>query len=440
MEELKQSTVAVVKIGPFCGTTGTVLTALTIAQGDIRLSKAGGNMAQKSTATACVHDEIGIYFCDLSAADTNTLGALRLDVDKSGSAALAMWEYYEIVSAQYWNAKYSDGRFEADVQEIDGASAAAANFQNMYDGTGYAGGTIKFITTGGTVSTIAAGAIRSNSFVANAITAGVIADSAIDAATFAAGAINAAAIAGSALVAASFATGALAAGAASAATIAANALGASAATINAATWTTGALSAGIIGGSALVAASFGTAFLTADKIAGSALVAASFASGTITSAKFAAGAIDAAAIAGSALVAASFASGTITSAKIAGSALTSAKFAASCFTIANYDSTYRIYFSTGIQKNTAFPNLEYLMVDSTDHRTGKTGLGGATGITLTRSIDGSAWAAGSAALAEIGNGIYVADLAATDTNGDTIMLRFTADDADDTFIELKTSS
>ena len=59
---------------------------------------------------------------------------------------------------------------------------------------------------------------------------------------------------------------------------------------------------------------------------------------------------------------------------------------------------------------------------------------------MTRSIDGAAWAAGSATLAEIGNGIYVADLAATDTNGDSITLRFTADDADDLFIFMKTSS
>ena len=205
MPELKQSTVTILKLGPFVGTVGTVLTALTIAQGDVRLSKAGGNMAQKSTATACVHDELGVFFCDVSAADTDTLGRLRVDVDKSGSAALAVFHIYDVVTAQYWNTKYGTGRFEVDVQEIDGASAGAINMQNFYDGTGYAGGSIQLITTPGN----------------GTMTAGV----------FGADAIDANAIAGSALVAASFALGALAEGAASATTIAANALGASAATI-----------------------------------------------------------------------------------------------------------------------------------------------------------------------------------------------------------------
>ncbi len=225
MPELKQSTVTIVKIGPFVGTAGTVLTALTIAQAGVRLSKVGGNMAQKSTATACVHDEIGVYFCDLSAADTDTLGRLRLDVDESGSAALAVFHIYDVVTAQYWDTKYGAGRFEVDVQEIDGASAGAVNMQNFYDGTGYVGGNTKLITTP------ANGSLTAGVFAADAITAGTIANGAIDAATFEADAIDAAAIAGSALVAASFAAGALVEGAASATTIAANALGASATTI-----------------------------------------------------------------------------------------------------------------------------------------------------------------------------------------------------------------
>ena len=225
MPELKQSTVTILKLGPFVGTVGTVLTALTIAQGDVRLSKAGGNMAQKSTATACVHDELGVFFCDVSAADTDTLGRLRVDVDKSGSAALAVFHIYDVVTAQYWNTKYGTGRFEVDVQEIDGASAGAINMQNFYDGTGYAGGSIQLITTPGN------GTMTAGVFAANALTAGTFASSFITAAKFGADAIDAAAIAGSALVAASFAAGALVEGAASAATIAANALGASAATI-----------------------------------------------------------------------------------------------------------------------------------------------------------------------------------------------------------------
>ncbi len=235
MPELKQSTVTIVKIGPFVGTTGTVLTSLTIPQAGVRLSKAGGNMAQKSTATACVHDEIGVYFCDLSAADTDTLGRLRLDVNESGSAALAVFHIYDVVTTQYWDTKYGTGRFEVDVQEIDGASAGAVNMQNFYDGTGYVGGSIQLITTPGagtmTAGVFGAAALSSGVFDSDALTAGVIAGSALVAASFGNGFITAAKFAANALTAGTFATGALVEGAASATTIAANALGASAATI-----------------------------------------------------------------------------------------------------------------------------------------------------------------------------------------------------------------
>ncbi len=50
MIELKQSTARTVKIGPFYSATdGSPLTGLTIAQSDVRLSKNGGNLAQKMT-------------------------------------------------------------------------------------------------------------------------------------------------------------------------------------------------------------------------------------------------------------------------------------------------------------------------------------------------------------------------------------------------------
>jgi hypothetical protein len=60
---LKQSTAYTPLIGPFLDETDgkTAETALTIAQADVRLSKNGGNMAQKNEATSCTHDELGYY-------------------------------------------------------------------------------------------------------------------------------------------------------------------------------------------------------------------------------------------------------------------------------------------------------------------------------------------------------------------------------------------
>jgi len=88
----------------------------------------------------------------------------------------------------------------------------------------------------------------------------------------------------------------------------------------------------------------------------------------------------------------------------------------------------------GIKKNTALSNFPVLMVLSSDHVTS------ATGKTVSgyRSIDGGAFASVTGAIAEVSNGLYQFDAAAADTNGDTIMWRFTATDCDDTWIPIKT--
>ncbi len=90
----------------------------------------------------------------------------------------------------------------------------------------------------------------------------------------------------------------------------------------------------------------------------------------------------------------------------------------------------------GIQKNQAFNNFEFLMVDSTDHRTPKTGLT----VSGYKSIDGAAFVAVSGSIAEVANGIYQVDFAAADTNGDVITYRFTATGADDRFVTIKTTT
>ena len=109
MIELKQSTAVTLKIGPFVDETDGVTpeTALTIAQADVRLSKNGGNMAQKGNATSCTHDEIGYYDCPVSTTDTGTLGILQLMVNESG--ALPVWNDYMVVTGDYWDMKYANG-------------------------------------------------------------------------------------------------------------------------------------------------------------------------------------------------------------------------------------------------------------------------------------------------------------------------------------------
>jgi hypothetical protein len=112
---LKQSTAATVKIGPFLdnGDGYTAETGLTISQADVRLSKNGGNMAQKNSSTACTHDELGYYDCPLSTTDTNTLGRLQLMVAESG--ALPVFHDYTVVTANVYDTLCGSDRFDVEV-------------------------------------------------------------------------------------------------------------------------------------------------------------------------------------------------------------------------------------------------------------------------------------------------------------------------------------
>lgn len=88
------------------------------------------------------------------------------------------------------------------------------------------------------------------------------------------------------------------------------------------------------------------------------------------------------------------------------------------------------------QTNTAYSDIEFLMVDSTDHATPKTGLS----LTVTRSIDGGAFGAATGTAAEVANGIYQFDASAADMNGSIITFRFQGTDADDTFVTVRTAA
>lgn len=104
---LKQSTAVVVKLGPFVdsGDGATAETSLTITQAEVRLSKNGGNIAQKHDDTALAHDELGLYDCELDATDTDTLGILRVDVQESG--ALPVWAEYMVLPANVYDSLVS---------------------------------------------------------------------------------------------------------------------------------------------------------------------------------------------------------------------------------------------------------------------------------------------------------------------------------------------
>jgi hypothetical protein len=135
--------------------------------------------------------------------------------------------------------------------------------------------------------------------------------------------------------------------------------------------------------------------------------------GGITAGSFAAGAIDAAAIGADAIGASEFAAG----------------------------AAQKIRDEILPTQNAAFNNMEFLFVAASDHVTPVTG---ASGMAVTRSIDGGAFGAGTGTgPAEVGNGIYQYDASAADMNGGVITFRFTATGGtpgapDDTFITIVT--
>ena len=128
MNILKQSTAATIKLGPFIDDTDgkTAETGLTIAQADIRLSKNGGDFAQKNSATSATHDENGYYDIPLDATDTGTLGRLRIAVSKSG--ALPVWQDFLVVTANVYDTLCSTDSLDVNVTALANDVIKAASF------------------------------------------------------------------------------------------------------------------------------------------------------------------------------------------------------------------------------------------------------------------------------------------------------------------------
>lgn len=91
---------------------------------------------------------------------------------------------------------------------------------------------------------------------------------------------------------------------------------------------------------------------------------------------------------------------------------------------------------SSVKKNTALSNFVFMMFDSADHVTPKTGLT----VTATRAIDGGSFASCANSVSEVATGWYKINLAAADLNGDTIALKFTSTGADTTNIAITTNS
>ncbi|MDF1551917.1 MAG: hypothetical protein P1P84_02590 [Deferrisomatales bacterium] len=187
MRLLKQSTAFTFRAGPFVDSTDGVTpeTGLTIGQADIQISKAGGAFAQTSAAPTTTHDSDGYYQCPLTATDTGTLGALRVQITMTG--ALPVWEDWTVVPANVFDSLVAG----TDTLNAEVASIAA----NAITATAIQDDAI-------TAAKLATGALTADAFAADAIVAATLATGAITADAFAADAIVAATLAADCITAA----------------------------------------------------------------------------------------------------------------------------------------------------------------------------------------------------------------------------------------------
>ena len=159
MRPLKASTATNVKIGPFLDSTDgvTAETGLTISQADVRLSKNGGDFAQKNEASAATHDESGYYDCPLDITDTGTVGRLRLAVSEAG--ALPVWEDFVVLPAVVYDALIGGSDYlQVHAREMDDNLITAAKIADGAIGATEAPLLANLDATVSSRSTLAAGA------------------------------------------------------------------------------------------------------------------------------------------------------------------------------------------------------------------------------------------------------------------------------------------
>lgn len=90
--------------------------------------------------------------------------------------------------------------------------------------------------------------------------------------------------------------------------------------------------------------------------------------------------------------------------------------------------------TSNVKKNQALASFTFLMTDSTNHAPAASKT-----VSVTRSIDGGAFAAGTlSSVTEVSAGVYKVDFAAADLNGNVIILRAVATGCDDTFERILT--
>lgn len=136
---LRQSTASqAVVLGPFVDTAGAVVSGLTLANTDIRLSKNGADIVAKNSG-GCTYDEVGMYTCTFDATDSNTAGRLQVTVNKTG--ALPVYAEFQVATQSVFDSCCASGAapptFPTNFASMAITGGGAVTAGTISDKTGY---------------------------------------------------------------------------------------------------------------------------------------------------------------------------------------------------------------------------------------------------------------------------------------------------------------
>jgi hypothetical protein len=126
MPFLRQSTVKTIRFGPFLDATDGVTEeeALTITQALRRISKDGGAYAASAETGNSTHDSDGWYSDDFTAADTDTVGELILNV-QDPATFLPVWMRWWVLDPDIFDALFGDSADGFDANGLVGVGSIA---------------------------------------------------------------------------------------------------------------------------------------------------------------------------------------------------------------------------------------------------------------------------------------------------------------------------
>ena len=391
---IQEATAGTYPIGIFTDGSGVRLGSLNIIRGQIQLAKAGGAFGTISGIATAYADKFGNYFLGLDTTDTNTRGHLRVDINNA--SALPVWQDFMVVPTLKYAFLYADGAIPT--VNIVGSVGHVASMANPI----VRGGSISFVSDG-IIGTIA------RALSIGSLDAGII------------GTISHAISVGTALHSQTIGTALF---------VRDGIVGTVSRILS-----VGSLDAGIVGtilhaqtiGTALHSQIVGTVGFIRDGVIGS-VNRVQYVEGGII------GTVTRLVSGGSIGWLTDGLIGTVNRILSVGSidagAIGTVTFVRTVGTLSG------VTLPSGVKKNVALSNFQFLMVLSSDHITG------ATGKTITAQIsqNGGAFANCANAVSELSNGVYNINLTQAEMNADIITLKFTNADCDQRTITIITSA